>query len=208
MFPTSTGTSCIGKLLGALQVSVQCKTQVTNVAELVYSWHALKDEPADQAIEGLSRSADHYEEATGCLKRCCDRPRLIHPAHVCAILGDPSLKEANGKDLHCLHDGANQHLQALGATNPGITESSIAALLEFKSHQATIFELQSRSQDLTMFHIMVFGCNWSSNKGTSICKIWSRVRPQTTNTHAETSVRVSHDPPTRENFPFVLNNQV
>ena len=54
------------------EVSIHFKTHLTKVEKLVYIWHALKGRPAKQAKEGLSRSADRYEEGIGCLKRHYD----------------------------------------------------------------------------------------------------------------------------------------
>ena len=126
---------------------VNSKTQLTNVEKLAYLGHALKDVPVVEAIEGLSRSADQYEEATGCLIISYDRPCLIHRVYVCAILDAPTVKEGNGKDLRHLYDVAKQHLRALAAMNQGITESLITAMLELSLDQALMFEWPKHSQD-------------------------------------------------------------
>ena len=89
----------------------------------LYLRHAIKDELANQGIEGLSQSTDQYEETIGCLKRRCD---LLHPkrqAHICAIVDVSSVKEGNGKDLCCLYDVLNQYLRTLAAMKQKKTAS-------------------------------------------------------------------------------------
>ena len=128
------------------EVSILSKTYLTNVEKLAYLRHALKGGPANQAIEGLSRSADQYEEAKCCLKRRYDRPHFIHRAHIHTVLDAFSVKEGNGKDLWHLYV-TNQHLRALTATEQDITESFITSLMEMKLDQAMMFEWQRHSQD-------------------------------------------------------------
>ena len=57
------------------------------------------------------------------------------------------MKEVNGKDMHRIHNVANQHIPALMAMKQGTTESCITAMLEPKLDQATMFEWQRHSQD-------------------------------------------------------------
>ena len=57
---------------------IQSKTQLTNMKKLASLRHALKDRPASQALEGLSQSADQYEEAIGCLKDAMTDFALYH----------------------------------------------------------------------------------------------------------------------------------
>ena len=54
------------------EVSIHSKTRLINVQKLAYLRHALKGGLAVQVMEGLSQSADQYEEAIGCLKRHYD----------------------------------------------------------------------------------------------------------------------------------------
>ena len=49
---------------------------------LILYRHALKDESAKHAIEGLSQSDKHYMEAIDCLKTRYDRPHLRSQGHV------------------------------------------------------------------------------------------------------------------------------
>jgi len=95
------------------EVSVHSKTGLSDAEKLVYLQHALKGGAAKQAIEGLSRSGDHYAEAIECLKDRYNRPRLIHQAHVRMIVDAPALKDGSGKELRRLHDVVQQHLRAL-----------------------------------------------------------------------------------------------
>ena len=69
--------------------------------------NTLKDSPAERVIQGLAQMADTHNDAIECLLNRYDRPRLIHQAHVCAIIDVPSLKEGNGKEIGCLHDVSN-----------------------------------------------------------------------------------------------------
>lgn len=55
------------------------------------------------AIEGLSRTGDSYDEAVQSLKIRYDRPRLIHKAHVRVILKTPSLRDGSSRELRRLH---------------------------------------------------------------------------------------------------------
>ena len=86
------------------EVSIHSKPQHPNAEKLAYLRHALKGGTANQVIEGMSQSADQYEEAIGCLRKRYDIPRLTHCEHTRAILDTPSLKEGNGKGLRHVHD--------------------------------------------------------------------------------------------------------
>ena len=100
-------------------------------------------------MEGLSNSGDDYKEAIDCLRKRYDRPRLIHQAHVRAILEAPALKEGNGKELRRLHDIINQHLRALKAMDCKPSGQFITSALELKLDDNTIFEWQKYSQSST-----------------------------------------------------------
>ncbi len=80
-------------------VSVHDRDKLSNAEKLAYLKHALKDGTAKQVVEGLSTSGEQYKEAVDCLKKRFDRPRLLHQAHVKAILDAPALKEGTGKEL-------------------------------------------------------------------------------------------------------------
>ena len=98
-------------------------------------------------VEGLSSSGDQYQEAIDCLKKRFDRPRLIHQAHVSAIMEAPALKHGNGRELRKLHDTVNQHLRALKSMDCEPSGKFITSVLELKLDSKTTFELQRNSQD-------------------------------------------------------------
>lgn len=66
-------------------------------------------------VKGLSGSGNQYEETIDCLCKRYDQPRLLHQAHVQAIVEAPSLTDSSSKELCQLHDVVNQHLRALKA---------------------------------------------------------------------------------------------
>ena len=120
--------------------------------KLVYLKQSLKGGSAKQTIEGLSRSGDNYGETIECLKARYDTPRLIHEAHVRAILEAPSLKDGSGKELRHLHDITQQHLRAL---NYEPSRPFITSVIELKLDTTTRFERQRQSQsstDVPIFH--------------------------------------------------------
>ena len=94
-------------------ISVHDHPSLSEAEKLVYLCRALKDGWAKHAIEGLSRSDEHYMEAIDCLKTRYDRPCLRHQARVRVILNAPTLKDGRGKELRGLHDTVQQHLRAL-----------------------------------------------------------------------------------------------
>ena len=91
------------------QLAVHDKTSLSNAEKLIYLQHFLKGESAEQTIEGLSSTGDHYDEAIKCLKERYNKPRLIHQAHVRMIIEAHSLKDGTGRELRRLHDNVQQH---------------------------------------------------------------------------------------------------
>ena len=87
-------------------VSVHDRPHLSKAEKLAYLRHSLKDGAAKGIIEGLSKSDEQYDEAVKCLIDRFNRPKLIHEAHVQRILGIPTMKEGNGKELRALHDTA------------------------------------------------------------------------------------------------------
>ena len=128
-------------------VTVHDRSKLSNSEKLTYLRHALKDGSAKQVVEGLSSSGEQYEEAIDCLRKRFDRPRLLHQAHVRAILEAPALKDGNGKELRRLHDIANQHLRALKAMECEPSGSFVTSMLELKLDVTTMFEWQKHSQE-------------------------------------------------------------
>ena len=130
-------------------VSVHDRSSLSDSEKLVYLQHALKDGTAKRAIEGLSRSGEHYAEAIDSLKSRYDRPRLIHQTHVRTILETPNLKDGSGKEIRRLHDTVQQHLRALKALGHEPSSAFITSTLELKLDVTTMFEWQKHSQSST-----------------------------------------------------------
>ena len=130
-------------------VSVHDRTNLSESKKLVYLQQALKEGSAKRAIEGLSRSGEHYSEAIKCLKSRYDCPRLTHQAHVKMIVEAPSLKDGNGREICCLHDTVQQHLRALKAIDYDPSGLFITSVLELKLDANTMFEWQKHSHDTT-----------------------------------------------------------
>ena len=131
MFRCSTTTSITGTCFGCnLKHPFTREYNSPSWKSLSITGMLLKTDTAVQAIEGLSRSTDQYEEAIGSLKRRYDRPHLIHQAHVRTILKASFVKERIGTNLRRLIDIINQHLRALIATKQDIIKSFIISLLE------------------------------------------------------------------------------
>ena len=130
-------------------ISVHDRSTLSDSEKLVYLRHALKDGTAKRAIEGLSRSGEHYAEAIDSLKSRYDRPRLIHQTHVRIILETPSLKDGSGKELRRFHDTVQQHLRALKALGHEPSSAFITSTLELKLDVTTLFEWQKHSQSST-----------------------------------------------------------
>ena len=130
-------------------ISVHSQTKLSNTEKLAYLKHAVKEGSARYVVEGLSGSGDHYSEAVECLRKRYDRPRLIHQAHVRAILEAPALKDGNGRELQRLHDSINQHLRALSAMGQEPSGSFVTSLVELKLDGTTMFEWQKHSEGST-----------------------------------------------------------
>ena len=73
-------------------VAITSKPKLTNSEKLAYLRNEVKDGPAKSTIEGLAGSGDNYPEAITCLRSRNDNPRLLHQAHVRAIVEFPTLK--------------------------------------------------------------------------------------------------------------------
>ena len=74
------------------EAAIHSKHQLLNADKLTYLRYALKEGTARHVIEGLSQAGDNYPEAIDCLWKRYNRPRLIHRAHVQAILNASSPK--------------------------------------------------------------------------------------------------------------------
>ena len=82
-----------------------------------------------------------------CLQRRYDRPRLIHQAHVRAVIEAPHLKEGSGKELRHLHDVINQHMRAITTMFGDSLEAFVTSLIESKLDQNTMFAWQDYSHE-------------------------------------------------------------
>ena len=117
--------------------------------KLVYLQQAIKNGPTKTAIEGLSRSANHYSDVIECLRSHFDRPRLIHREHVRRITSISPLKDGTGKELRKLHDTILQHTRALKTMKHVPSKTFLTSLIELKLDAGTLFEWQKHSQSQT-----------------------------------------------------------
>ena len=92
-------------------------------------------------------SGSEYEEAIKCLLKDYDKPRLLHQAHVRAIVDVPVRKEGSSKDLRHLHDVCNQHMRGLKTMAYDPSGSFITSLIETKLDRSTMFEWQKHTQE-------------------------------------------------------------
>ncbi len=122
------------------------RTNLSPSEKLTYLRHAVKDGSAKHVVAGLSGSGDQYDEAIDCLCKRYNRPRLLHQAHVRAIIDSPSLKDGAGRELRRLHDTLNQHLRALKAMKYDPPGHFITSMIELKLDPGTMFEWQKHTQ--------------------------------------------------------------
>ena len=135
------------KFWDQFNVAIHSSTQLSDSKKLVYLREAVKDRPAKSAIEGLSQSSYSYSEAIDCLAQRYDRPRLVHQAHVRAIVEAPTLHDGSGRELQRLHDVANQHLRALKTLGSDPSGEFVTSLLELKLDRVTMCEWQKTTND-------------------------------------------------------------
>ena len=128
------------------ELYIHNRAELSDAVKLAYLRDVLKDGPAPNVKEGLAQMDDNYSEAVSCLQHCYDRPRLIHQAHICAILNIPSLIKGNGKEFSQFRNRTNQHLQALKIMRHDSFESLVTANLEAKMDQTTMQEWQRYSR--------------------------------------------------------------
>ena len=129
------------------EISVHGKDRLTDAEKMAYLRDALKGGPAEQVIQGLAQTAETYKEAISCLRSRYDRPRLIHQAHVRAILDLAPLKDGNGKEVRKLHDVINQNARALKAMKQASFDSMLTAIAEAKMDNNTMREWRKYSRD-------------------------------------------------------------
>ena len=118
---------------------IHSRKWVDDAEKFTYLRQALRDGPAQHVIGGLSQTTKNYKKPIEFLQEHYDRPRLIHQAHVRAIVDAPSLKDGNGRKLRRLHDTANQHMLAIKAMDCS-PWTFVTSVLETKLDQTTMFE--------------------------------------------------------------------
>lgn len=128
-------------------IAIHSKEQLTDAEKLAYLKDSLKDGPARHAIEGLAQTAENYEEAITCLRKRYDRPRLIHQAHVRAVVEAPPLKDGSGRELRRLHDVINQHMRAITAMTDNSLEAFVTSIIETKLDRTSMFAWQDYSHE-------------------------------------------------------------
>ncbi len=130
-------------------ISVHDQVSLSDAEKLAYLKHAVKDSSAKHVVEGLSGTGEHYQEAIDCLRTRFDRPRLIHQAHIRAVVETPALKEGNGRELRRLHDTVAQHLCALKSMDEEPSGSFVTSLLELKLDTTTLSEWRKHTLEST-----------------------------------------------------------
>ena len=85
------------------QATVHDKPHLEEVDKVTYLRDALKDGPARNVVQGLTQTAESYQDTVRCLKDHYDRPRLIHREHVWSIVQAPPMKAGNGKEIQRLY---------------------------------------------------------------------------------------------------------
>ena len=129
------------------QAAVHDKPQLGEVDKLTYLRDALKSGPAKSVVQGLTQTADSYQEAIRCLKDRYDRPRLTHREHVRSILQAPTLKAHNGKEVRKLYDICTQHIRAIKASDTFDLDTFLTIIMELKLDEVTKLKWMEYSND-------------------------------------------------------------
>ena len=119
------------------QAAVHDKPHLEDIDKLTYLRDALKNGPARNVVQGLTQTAESYQEAVRCLKERYDRPRLIHREHVRNILQAPPLKACNGRELRRLCDLCTQHIRAIKASDDYEIDTLLTVIMELKLDEVT-----------------------------------------------------------------------
>ena len=117
--------------------AIHSQSHLSNSDKLTYLREALKSGPAKSVVVGLTQTSDNYEEAIKCLKKCYDRPRVLHQAHVRKIQEAFPLKTGSGQELRRLHDHLSQHIRALKASEDYDIDTYLTAAIEMKLDEGT-----------------------------------------------------------------------
>ena len=131
------------------QAAVHDKPHLGEIDKLTYLRDALKDGPARNVIQGLTQTAESYQEAVRCLKDRYDRPRLTHREHVRSIVQAPPMKADNGRELRRLYDLWNQHIRAIKAFDAYDLDTFLTAIMELKLGETTKLKWMEHSNDST-----------------------------------------------------------
>ena len=129
------------------QAAVHDKPQLGEVDKLTYLRDALKDGPAKSVVQGLTQTAESYQEAIRCLKDRYDRPRLTHREHVRSILQAPPLKAHNGREVRKLYDICTQHIRAIKASDSFDLDTFLTIIMELKLDEVTKLKWMEYSDD-------------------------------------------------------------
>ena len=119
-------------------VSIHDKTELSDTAKLAYLRDALKDEPAEAVIRGLTRTGNTYDKAVDCLQKWYDRPCVVHQTHVDAILNIPVPKYGNCRDMRSFHNTATLHPRALKAMKLDVDDLFVTAVLTSRIEKNTV----------------------------------------------------------------------
>ena len=120
-------------------VAIHDRKNVSNAEKLLYLEQALHSGSAAKAIEGLSRTGTHYEQAVQQLKERYHRPRLVFREQVRNLINLHPVKDGSGRELRRFHEAAQQNLRAIKSMDMEDYHSFITTLLELKIDPDTMF---------------------------------------------------------------------
>ena len=130
-----------------IQAAVQDKPHLEEVDNLTYLRDALKDGPARNVVQGLTQTAESYQEAIRCLKDRYDRPRLTHREHVRTIVQAPPMRADSGRELQRLYNLWNQHIRAIKGFDAYNNNTFLTAVMELKLGETTKLEWMEHSNE-------------------------------------------------------------
>ena len=98
---------------------------------------AVKGGPTRNVIQGLTQTAESYQEAIECLKARYDFPLITHQEHVQSIVQAPVLKSNSGRELWKLSDICNQLIRAIKASKHYDLNMFLTIMMELKLGEAS-----------------------------------------------------------------------
>lgn len=118
--------------------------ELSNIEKMHYLISSLKDE-ARRAIEGLSISANNYEQAWSLLLERFNNEKLIIQTHIKKIINMPAINKANSVNLRQIVDNVRNNLAALGTLGEPIQhwDSLLITIITDKFDFHTAREWQS-----------------------------------------------------------------